>query len=228
MPSSYAAFEQRLPPTAPSHSVACHLTSPTSSSTSYPSSRGVLLSHLVTARDDTIRVWEVRSPADAGASPQLHHIHTKTLFGTTTGLQATKTIESDSDGKDRLIVSFKDAKIALLEWDQVSQSLATISIHTYERASQLVSDGRLAALMAAPRLTDRSHASPTAFHSTSDPFSHSTHRTAALLSRYPKTHSLSFPSPRHPILISSMTQMTCTTFTEPETGAAALQTTPDR
>ncbi|CAO1622283.1 unnamed protein product [Sympodiomycopsis kandeliae] len=157
MPGSYASFQQQLPPTAPSHSTACHLTNPSASSTSYPSTRGTLLSHLVTARDDTIQIWEVRSPpvvpeayrasntastSSSSSSPQstprLHHLKTKTLFGITTGVQATRTIDSDTDGKDRLLVSFKDAKIALLEWDELSQDLATLSIHTYERSPQLM------------------------------------------------------------------------------------------
>lgn len=156
MPSSYASFEQRLPPTAPSHSVACALTSPAASSTSYPSSRGLLLSHLVTARGDTLQIWQVRKQADthdADPAPQLYHVQTKSFFGVITGLQATRTIESDTDGKDRLVVSFKDAKIALLEWDEVGQTLATVSIHTYERASQLVGKRSQPRLTAAPPLT---------------------------------------------------------------------------
>lgn len=135
-----AAYNQTLPALSPAHSVACHLTSPDASSSSYPTSRGQLLSHLVTARDDTIQVWEVRSDSSADASqPRLWHVKTKDFFGSISGLAATQTIESETDGKDRLVVSFRDAKIALLEWDEVGRDFATISIHTYERVAQLVS-----------------------------------------------------------------------------------------
>lgn len=81
----------------------------------------------------------MRASKEGSGQPKLWHLRTKTLFGAVTGLQTTKTIESEADSKDRLLVSFRDAKIALLEWDEHSQDLATVSVHTYERASQLSS-----------------------------------------------------------------------------------------
>lgn len=131
MPSPNAAYTQILPPTSPSHAVACHLTPPSASSTSYPTSRGRLESHLVTARHDTIQIWEVRE------NGRLFLLKTKTFFGIITGLQATRTIESETDGCSRILISFRDAKLALLEWNNVDVDFETISIHTYERASQL-------------------------------------------------------------------------------------------
>ncbi|KAI0073246.1 hypothetical protein K474DRAFT_235810 [Panus rudis PR-1116 ss-1] len=59
------------------------------------------------------------------------------LHGIVTGLEAVRIINSSEDGLDRLLVSFKDAKIALLEWSQDVEDLITVSIHTYERAPQL-------------------------------------------------------------------------------------------
>ncbi|KAF8631110.1 hypothetical protein AX17_005155 [Amanita inopinata Kibby_2008] len=61
------------------------------------------------------------------------------LHGTITGLACVKTMASYEDRLDRLLVSFKDAKIALMEWSDAVQDLVTVSIHTYERASQLAS-----------------------------------------------------------------------------------------
>uniref|UniRef100_V5EUY8 Uncharacterized protein n=2 Tax=Kalmanozyma brasiliensis (strain GHG001) TaxID=1365824 RepID=V5EUY8_KALBG len=60
------------------------------------------------------------------------------LFGAVTGLQTVQTLSSDKDGRDRLLVSFKDAKLALLEWNDATDDLETVSIHTYERAPQLL------------------------------------------------------------------------------------------
>ncbi|CAO1623055.1 unnamed protein product [Parajaminaea phylloscopi] len=134
MAPPYAAYSQILPPTSPSHAVTARLTAGCSSA-SYPASRGTLQSHLVTARDDTIQVWEVRSRP--GEEPKLWHLRTKTFFGSITGLHATRTIESESDARDRILLSFKDAKIALLEWNELCGDFETISIHTYERTSQL-------------------------------------------------------------------------------------------
>ena len=69
-------------------------------------------------------------------------------------MEAIKVMASIDDKLDRLLVSFKDAKvrhpnfmktqlslflqIALLEWSDTLHDLVTVSIHTYERAPQLV------------------------------------------------------------------------------------------
>ncbi len=53
-------------------------------------------------------------------------------------MQRVQTLASDEDGRDRLLVSFKDAKLALLEWNDATDDLETVSIHTYERAPQLL------------------------------------------------------------------------------------------
>ena len=70
-------------------------------------------------------------------------------------MERVRTVSSQEDKLDRLLVSFKDAKvlttrssrnfevltrcqIALLEWSDDIHDLVTVSIHTYERAAQLV------------------------------------------------------------------------------------------
>lgn len=227
MPSSYASFRQRLPPTAPSHAVACFLSSPSSSSSSYPTSRGLLLSHLVTARGDTLQIWEVRSPdssesapssSSAQSSPQLFHLQSNTLFGTITGVQATRTIESEDDGKDRLIISFKDAKIALLEWDELGQTLATVSIHTYERTSQVVSTYvYVNTLTIADRIVRLllSLRSRTGFRTTSNQFYLWIPRIDVHRCCCPRMHWPSCLSPRLLIWTSWTTLMTLLTFMAP-------------
>lgn len=187
MPPPYAAYSQLLSPSSPSHAVAARLTSSVGSSP-YPSSRGTLQSHLVTARDDTLQVWEVRAGADA--SSKLWHLKTKTFFGAITGLHATKTIESETDTRDRILLSFKDAKISLLEWNEQGANFETISIHTYERTSQLV--GFIVVVTIVDSLTFAAHFIPPITFSSSGPrrslvacllifaqFSRSTQRTAA-------------------------------------------------
>ncbi|KAG6820213.1 hypothetical protein H0H93_003867 [Arthromyces matolae] len=61
------------------------------------------------------------------------------LHGIVTGMERVKTISTREDKLDRLLVSFRDAKIALLEWSTAVHDLVTVSIHTYERAPQLMS-----------------------------------------------------------------------------------------
>ncbi|KAL0578769.1 mRNA cleavage and polyadenylation factor subunit [Marasmius crinis-equi] len=77
---------------------------------------------------------------------KLYHIREHRLHGIVTGMEGVKTVASIEDKLDRLLVSFKDAKasnttshyIALLEWSDAVNDLTTVSIHTYERAPQLV------------------------------------------------------------------------------------------
>ncbi|KAH9830080.1 CPSF A subunit region-domain-containing protein [Rhodofomes roseus] len=59
------------------------------------------------------------------------------LHGIVTGIEAVRIVTSTEDNLDRLVVSFKDAKIALLEWSEAVHDLITVSLHTYERAPQL-------------------------------------------------------------------------------------------
>lgn len=61
------------------------------------------------------------------------------LHGIVTGMEGVRIMSSFEDNLDRLLVSFKDAKIALLEWSTAIHDLVTVSIHTYERAPQLMS-----------------------------------------------------------------------------------------
>ncbi|TFK70705.1 hypothetical protein BDN72DRAFT_838644 [Pluteus cervinus] len=70
---------------------------------------------------------------------RFHFIREHTLHGTVTGMEKLRTLASLEDKLDRLLISFKDAKIALLEWSDAVHDLVTVSIHTYERAPQLMS-----------------------------------------------------------------------------------------
>ncbi|EIW66021.1 hypothetical protein TREMEDRAFT_70300 [Tremella mesenterica DSM 1558] len=77
-----------------------------------------------------------RAPVNYETTRRLHLLCQHTLHGWITGLAPLRTIESSVDGLDRLLVSFKDAKMALLEWSR--GDIATVSLHTYERCQQMV------------------------------------------------------------------------------------------
>ncbi|KAJ2930722.1 hypothetical protein H1R20_g6373, partial [Candolleomyces eurysporus] len=70
---------------------------------------------------------------------RMYFVREHKLHGTVTGLSGVRIISSLEDKLDRLLVSFKDAKIALLEWSDAVHDLVPVSIHTYERAPQLMS-----------------------------------------------------------------------------------------
>ncbi|KAI0062778.1 hypothetical protein BV25DRAFT_1855577 [Artomyces pyxidatus] len=81
-------------------------------------------------------------PNGASTAPtviRFYFVREHRLHGTVTGLESIRIISSSEDKLDRLLVSFKDAKIALLEWSAAAHDLITVSIHTYERAPQLLS-----------------------------------------------------------------------------------------
>ncbi|KAG8903754.1 mRNA cleavage and polyadenylation factor subunit [Tulasnella sp. 403] len=82
-------------------------------------------------------------PAGASITPttvtRLHLLREHRLHGSITGLGVVKTITTSEDGLDRLVISFRDAKISLMEWSDVVYDLMTVSIHTYERAPQVLS-----------------------------------------------------------------------------------------
>jgi cleavage and polyadenylation specificity factor subunit 1 len=54
------------------------------------------------------------------------------VYGSIAGLQHIKTLSSKSGG-DALLVSFRNAKVSLLEWDPETAAVSTISLHYYER-----------------------------------------------------------------------------------------------
>ncbi|KAF9235610.1 CPSF A subunit region-domain-containing protein [Melanogaster broomeanus] len=91
------------------------------------------------AGEGWVNMGAVKSTAKQEPATTFHFylIREYTLHGTVTGIDRVCTMSSNDDKLDRLLVSFKDAKIALLEWSDAVHDLVTISIHTYERAPQM-------------------------------------------------------------------------------------------
>ncbi|KAF9527699.1 CPSF A subunit region-domain-containing protein [Crepidotus variabilis] len=79
-----------------------------------------------------------KTPAHAPSVTRFYLIREHRLHGMVTGMEGVRTVASQEDHLDRLLISFKDAKIALLEWADSVYDLVTVSIHTYERAPQLL------------------------------------------------------------------------------------------
>lgn len=63
-------------------------------------------SNLVVARSNLLRIFEVREE-------KFFHVRTHRLHGIVTGLEGVKVLGSLEDGRDRLLVGFKDAKVRL-------------------------------------------------------------------------------------------------------------------
>ncbi|KAJ7291148.1 CPSF A subunit region-domain-containing protein [Mycena rebaudengoi] len=80
-----------------------------------------------------------KSAVDPPTVIRFHFVREHSLHGIITGIEGIHVMASIADKLDRLLVSFKDAKIALMEWSDAVHDLVTVSIHTYERAPQLIS-----------------------------------------------------------------------------------------
>lgn len=128
---------------------------------------------LVVAKATFIQVFEVRevevastsaTKVEDGASGKtvykLFHLREHRLHGVVTGLQRVETLETAEDGMDRLLISFKDAKVrrplvrtadlpvqrlmlltavqmTLMEWSAALFDLVPISLHTFEKLPQI-------------------------------------------------------------------------------------------
>ena len=81
-----------------------------------------------------------QDPTSAGIISRSERLHTTklvliaqySLSGTVTALSRVKILDSKSGG-EALLVSFRNAKLSLVEWDPEQHSMSTISIHYYER-----------------------------------------------------------------------------------------------
>ncbi|KAJ7248582.1 CPSF A subunit region-domain-containing protein [Mycena haematopus] len=81
----------------------------------------------------------LKSPAHPHTITRIYFVREHSLHGIVTGVEGIQVMASIEDKLDRLLISFKDAKIALMEWSETVHDLVTVSIHTYERAPQLIS-----------------------------------------------------------------------------------------
>ncbi|KAH0834713.1 CPSF A subunit region-domain-containing protein [Lanmaoa asiatica] len=85
-----------------------------------------------------VKASQSNANQETATALRFHLLREHTLHGTVTGVDKIRTMSSSDDKLDRLLVSFKDAKIALLEWSDAIYDLVTVSIHTYERSPQMV------------------------------------------------------------------------------------------
>ena len=132
-----AVHHERVPPQGFAHGAIVQLTVPDAPDAhvfQWPPHRGRLVSHAVLARDDVLRIFEVR---ERDGTTVLVQVRMHRLFGEVTGVRRVRTLASQYDGRDRVLLAFADAKLALMEWSDAYGDVHTVSIHTFERAPQL-------------------------------------------------------------------------------------------
>ena len=111
------AYTELIPPTAVTHAVSLPFLGSSDRS-------------LVVARTSVLDIFSTRRLADSDQS-RLSLIASYPLSGTVTALRAIS-IPNTKSGGDALLISFKDAKLSLVEWDPENYRISTISIHYYE------------------------------------------------------------------------------------------------
>lgn len=127
-------YTELLPPTAVTHAVTLPLTGPGSNDlilgkTSLIEVHRIIKHAGVHAQDDGL------ANGEATLHTRLVCVGSYPLSGTITSM-ARLSITTKSGG-DALLVSFKDAKMSLLEWDAENHRIATILIHYYESINSL-------------------------------------------------------------------------------------------
>lgn len=145
-----AAFHRTpLPPTGVAYAVSCRLFESRSSRRSAPH-------HLITARDNALAIWDISVPLSScrvdpdsskpdppafvlsQSGAQISHIRSHRLHGVVTSVSVVQTLQSKRDGRDRILVSFEQAKMSLLEWNDLEFDLVPVSLHTFEKLPQVV------------------------------------------------------------------------------------------
>jgi cleavage and polyadenylation specificity factor subunit 1 len=106
------AYTELVPPTAITHALALPFLSPTTP-------------NLIVAKTSLLQIFALTPTS------KLRLIGEYPLAGTVTSLARVKTSSSRSGG-EALLLSFRDAKLSLVEWDPENHRLSTISIHYYE------------------------------------------------------------------------------------------------
>ncbi|GAA6031493.1 hypothetical protein JCM8097_006482 [Rhodosporidiobolus ruineniae] len=135
-----AIHRTTLPPSGTQHALSCCLTPPTSYLAQRPTHR--LTGHLVTANKSTLSVYQLVEQDNANEPPTAHLVHllTRRLPGTIASLNRVRTLATKQDGCDRVLVSFLDAKMSLMEWSESEHDLVPVSLHTFEKLPQVAED----------------------------------------------------------------------------------------
>ncbi|PSK60594.1 hypothetical protein B9Z65_744 [Elsinoe australis] len=134
-------YSELIPPTAVTHALSLRFLGPSTT-------------NLIVAKTSLLQVYSIKSissvqngtESSSHASSKLVLVGEYPLAGTVTSLAKVKAADTKTGG-EALLVSFKDAKVSLLEWDPENHRIATISIHYYE-------DGKVQLAPFEPPLSD--------------------------------------------------------------------------
>ncbi|KAF8929108.1 Cleavage and polyadenylation specificity factor subunit 1 [Dissophora ornata] len=118
--SMYTLAKELFPPSGVERVVRCNFVRP-----------DVL--NVVVSKSTVLEIYNFTEPAQADQLPLLELVASYRLNGIITSMGVIRTSSSGQHGLDSILVSFKDAKMSLLEWSFSNHCIVTVSIHYYER-----------------------------------------------------------------------------------------------
>ncbi|KAK3837510.1 MAG: CPSF A subunit region-domain-containing protein [Linnemannia gamsii] len=118
--SMYTLAKELFPPTGIERVVRCNFIRPD-------------ILNVIVSKSTVLEVYNFTEPAEADQLPRLELVASYRFNGVITSMGVIRTSSSGQHGLDSILVSFKDAKMSLLEWSFSTHSIVTVSIHYYER-----------------------------------------------------------------------------------------------
>ncbi|KAF9903816.1 Cleavage and polyadenylation specificity factor subunit 1 [Linnemannia zychae] len=118
--SMYTLAKELFPPTGIERVVRCNFIRPD-------------ILNVIVSKSTVLEVYNFTEPAEADQLPRLELVSSYRFNGVITSMGVIRTSSSGQHGLDSILVSFKDAKMSLLEWSFSTHGIVTVSIHYYER-----------------------------------------------------------------------------------------------
>ncbi|KAG0205891.1 Cleavage and polyadenylation specificity factor subunit 1 [Mortierella sp. GBA30] len=118
--SMYTLAKELFPPTGIERVVRCNFVRPD-------------ILNVIVAKATVLEVYNFTEPEQADQLPRLELVASYRFNGVITSMGVIRTSSSGQHGLDSILVSFKDAKMSLLEWSFSNHCIVTVSIHYYER-----------------------------------------------------------------------------------------------
>ncbi|EEA22246.1 mRNA cleavage and polyadenylation factor subunit [Talaromyces marneffei ATCC 18224] len=127
-------YTEVLPPSGVTHAVSAAFTSATAKNLIVVKT-SLLQIYTLVAETSTTLILENDQQADDDVKNEATKLHLHAeydLYGTVTDISPVKILKSRSGG-DALLLSFRNAKLSLIEWNPETQGISTMSIHYYEK-----------------------------------------------------------------------------------------------
>jgi cleavage and polyadenylation specificity factor subunit 1 len=127
-------YTEVLPPSGVTHAVSAAFTSATAKNLVVVKTSLLQIYTLITETSTASVLENGQQTGDnvKNETTRLHLLAEYDLYGTVTDISPVKILNSRSGG-DAVLLSFRNAKLSLIEWNPETQGISTVSIHYYEK-----------------------------------------------------------------------------------------------